>query len=306
MTGYGQGRRESARGRGSGGPGATRIAGRRVSGMAVFLALFFCLGLTAFAGVSEAGEFSVPGLIEAKNQATMRAKASGTVGTIAVREGENVRKGQVLIELENARERAVIKLAEASLEKAKAALAEERVTLQNCRKDLARKEMMRDIIARKDYENARDIVLQHEAALAGREGEVKEAEATLVVRTAELENTMIRAPFNGTVTEIHVKTGETVAALSTPICDVAYLDTLYVQVAVPIQYLPQLKRGQRVGVKIEQDASLFSGRFTGEIGYINPVVDAASRRVKIKVTLHNPTRRVRPGMVAEVFFPAKK
>lgn len=269
------------------------------------------LGLILFlAGIPVAGssaeEFAAPGLIEAWAQVTMKAKTSGNIGSIHVEEGDRVKEGKVLLEMENHREKALIRLAEARVEKAKAALMEARVTLQNSKKDLGRKEVMKEVIPKKEFENAQDLVVQHEALVLTREGEVREAEAELHLRTVELENTLIRAPFDGMMTQIHVKKGETVEALNTPICEVVHLDRLYVQVTVPIQFLPRLKKGMRVDIRVEKDALLFNKKFGGEILYINPIVDPTSRRFKVKVLFHSPDDLVRPGMIAEVFFPLKK
>ena len=153
----------------------------------------------------------------------MKMKASGTLKPIPIEEGDWVKEGSILLELQNEREKAMIQLAEARVEKAKASVMEARVTLQNSKKDLERKEMMKEVIPRKDLENAQDQVLQNEANVMVKEGEVKEAEAELRLRTVELENTQIKAPFDGIVTQIPVKAGETVAALNTSICDVVQL-----------------------------------------------------------------------------------
>jgi RND family efflux transporter MFP subunit len=214
-----------------------------------------------------------------------------------------VKEGSILLELQNEREKAMIQLAEARVEKAKASLLEAQVVLQNSKKDLQRKEMMKDVIPKKDLENAQDQVLQYEANVMVKEGEIKEAEAELHLRTVELENTRIKAPFEGMVTQIPVKAGETVAALNTSICDVVQLDRLYVQVAVPIQYLPLLEKGMKVSIQVEKDTLPFNKKFEGEIWYINPIIDPTSRRFNVKVLLRNPHPLVRPGMVAEVLFP---
>lgn len=263
----------------------------------------FILGLGISHGVSRAEEFSIPGLIEAWAQATMKMKVSGTIGPIHVEEGQRVKEGDLLLELQNQREKAMIQLAEARINKAKASLLEAQVVLENSKKDLERKELMKEVISQKEYENAKDKVLQSEAIFKSREAELKEAEAELELRKAELENTQLKAPFHGVITEIAVKGGETVAALQTSICDVVQIDKLYVQVAVPIQYLPFLEKGMKVGVRVEKDVFPSLKRFVGEIYYVNPVVDPTNRRFKVKVLLGNPHPMVRPGMVAEVLFP---
>ncbi len=273
-------------------------------GVLLFGLFLFLAGIPVPGSAAE--EFAAPGLIEAWALVTMKAKTSGNIGSIQVEEGDHVKERKVLLEMENHREKALIRLAEARLEKAKAALMEAKVALQNSKKDLGRKEVMKEVIPKKEFENAQDLVLQHEALVSTREGEIKEAEAELHLRTVELENTLIRAPFDGMMTQIHVKKGETVEALNTPICEVVHFDRLYVQVTVPLQFLPRLKKGMRVDIRVEKDAFLFNKKFGGEIWYINPIVDPTSRRFKVKVLLHSPDDLVRPGMIAEVFFPLKK
>jgi RND family efflux transporter MFP subunit len=276
---------------------------RRLLGRTVAAIIIFFLGCGILFGICEAEEFTIPGLIEAWADVTMKMKVSGTLGPIPIEEGDRVKEGTILLELENSREKAMIQLAEARVEKAKASLLEAQITLQNSKKDLQRKEMMKDVIPQKDLENARDQVLVNEANAMVKEGEIKEAEAELHLRSVELENTQIRAPFDGVVTQIPVKAGETVAALNTSICDVVQLDKLYVQLAIPIQYLPFLVKGMKVSVQVEKDMLPFNKRFEGEVWYINPMVDPASRRFNVKVLLRNPNPLVRPGMVAEVLFP---
>src|SRR3990170_8440277 len=110
----------------------------------------FVLGLGISHEVCRAGEFSAPGLIEAWAQVTMKAKVSGSVGRLLVEEGDQVKEGSILLELDNNREKAIIQLAEARLAKAKAGLLEVKVALQNSKKDLERKEMMKEVIPRKE------------------------------------------------------------------------------------------------------------------------------------------------------------
>lgn len=271
----------------------------------IIISIFICLlGFGISYGKCHAEEWSIPGLIEPWAQAIMKMKVSGTIGFIHVEEGQWVKEGDLLIELQNQRERAMLELAEARVSKAKASLLEAQVVLDNSRKDLERKELMKEVIPQKEYENARDKVLQSEAIFKIKEGELKEAEAELNLRKVELENTQLRAPFDGMITEIMVKGGETVAGLQSSICEVVQLDKLYVQVAVPLQFLPVLEKGMKVGVKVEKEAFPSLKRFVGEIYYINPMIDPASRRFKVKVYLGNPHPLIRPGMTAEVLFPS--
>lgn len=273
--------------------------------MKVIASIVFLLCLSGIFQIpsSQGGELSLPGLIEAWSQTTMKMKVSGTIGFLHMEEGQRVREGDLLLELQNEREKALLELAEARVNKAKASLLEAQVLLENSRRDFERKELMKEVIPQKDYENARDKVLQSEAIFKIREGELKEAEAELRLRMVELEYTQLRAPFDGMIIEVPIKRGETVAALQTPICEVVQVDKLYVQVAVPLQFLPVLEKGMKVGVKVEKEVFPSLRRFVGEIYYIHPMVDPTSRRFKVKISIRDSHPLIRPGMTVEVLIP---
>jgi len=254
------------------------------------------------AGHAAAEELSMVGIVEADASVRMKAKASGTVARIMVDDGDKVTRDMVIVELQNTREKAMIELAKAKVESARAGIEERKIALQTSRKDLERKEIMKDVVARKELENAQDLCLQYEAVVQLKENELREAEAELNLREAELDNTYIRAPFDGVVTEIHVEQGETVRALEDPICDVFDTKKLFVRVAVPIGLIKFIDKKTPVSVEVEKELGLSDKRFKGTVDYINPTLEPTSRTSHARIQILDPNRLVRPGMKANVIL----
>jgi RND family efflux transporter MFP subunit len=262
----------------------------------------FLLMIMVLAGHAAAEELSMVGIVEADASVRMKAKASGTVARIMVDDGDKVTRDMVIVELQNTREKAMIELAKAKVESARAGIEERKIALQTSRKDLERKEIMKDVVARKELENAQDLCLQYEAVVQLKENELREAEAELNLRQAELENTYIRAPFDGVVTEIHVEQGETVRALEDPICDVFDTKKLFVRVAVPIGLIKFIDKKTPVSVEVEKELGLSDKRFKGTVDYINPTLEPTSRTSHARIQILDPNRLVRPGMKANVIL----
>ena len=262
------------------------------------------LSLLIFGGfdIADAKEVVVRGTIKSTADVTMMAKVHGTVGKIFIKDGEPAKKGDIIMEIENAKEKATLSLAISKLSSARASLKEIEVVLENSRKDLKRKEMMKDIIAPKEYENAKDQVMQHEAVLATRQAEVSQAEAEVKVREAEVEDTSVKAPMDGIVSWIYVKEGETIQAHQTTLCDVTSLNDLYVEVALPISFIGLLDKKVNIYINVEKGSIPDRNKFKGDVMYMNPTLDASSRTFKAKIRIISPGKMVRPGMVADVMF----
>jgi cobalt-zinc-cadmium efflux system membrane fusion protein len=264
--------------------------------------LIFLVIVVAAAGQAFAEELSVAGLVEADASVQMKARASGTIGRIKVQEGDRVKKGLIIAELDNKREKALIELARAKMESARAAISERKIALESGKKELERKEMMKTVIARKELEMAQDDVLQYEAGVLLRESTLEEGRAEMNLRKAELENTYLRAPFDGVVTAIHVEEGETVRALEDPVCDVFSLKKIFVKVAIPVGFIRFIEEETAVSVQVEKEIELSGKRLKGKVEYINPTVEPTSRTFGARIEILEPDRLVRPGMRANVIF----
>lgn len=118
-----------------------------------------------------------------------------------------------------------------------------------------------------------------------------------------LESTMIRAPFSGTVAATYLEEGEVFVLMpggdaSTPaIVEVAKMDTVKVEIAVPEKDLPELRKGLRA----ETSVAAYPGRtFEGTVRLVEPVVSTATRTAKAEIIIPNTAELLRPGMYAHL------
>lgn len=267
----------------------------------LFLQLTVCCFLLT--SPAYAGFLSFKGIVHPWAETILKSKVHGRIHRINVREGQEVKKGEVLMEFDNDREGSMVELSQARLAQARASLEEMKAILLNSRKDLQRKQEAAQVVPRKLLEDAEDLVRQHEASASAREAEVVQAEAEIKLRQVELEDTRVRAPFDGMITHLHVEEGAVVKALEIDICQVVALDKLYVEVSLPLSLLRKVRAQQRVTVEPDRTGSSPVKGFKGVIYYINPLVDPTSKTFKIKVRIDSPDGVLRPGMIANVAFP---
>src|SRR5262245_22277969 len=99
-------------------------------------------------------QLSVTGIVRPVDQVIIKSELGGLVQKIAVKEGDRVKEGQLLIELENQRQRINLELSKAGLEKAKAAVDETQVLLANAERELARIKIAASALPRKELERS--------------------------------------------------------------------------------------------------------------------------------------------------------
>jgi membrane fusion protein, multidrug efflux system len=247
------------------------------------------------------GQLAVTGIVRPVEEVIIKSELSGVIQKIAVKEGDKVREGNLLIELGNEHQKIALDLSKSRLAKAKAAVEEAEVLLENSEKELARIQIAATALPRKELENIKDQILRIQANLAAQMAEVVTAEHEIRLREQELRDTQILAPFTGTVTEIFVARGESLRSLDTPILELVDMDRLYAELRLPSSYMRSVQLDQTVKVQIEGEWLGRVGLLDGRITYINPAVDAASRTFKVKVGIP-PRGLVRPGMLVEARF----
>ena len=210
------------------------------------------------------------GQLESESSVELRPEIDGMVETIDFAEGQSVKKGDVLLHLRDAEQRAHVREA-----KARAKLAEEifrRISL------LAEKE----VSARVEFDKA------------SAELEVARAEAEL--REVELAKTEVRAPFDGVVGARLVSPGERVRR-STKLVKVDAVDRLQLVFAVPEIGVPFVRTGMPVKISVKPFPEI---RFDGEVFFVSPTLDASTRRLSLKAWVPNPGRKLQPGLFANL------
>jgi RND family efflux transporter MFP subunit len=240
------------------------------------------------------------GVVRAHNQAILQSESAGIVDRILVKEGDLVEEGQTIVELRRQRQEIALEVARAGLERAEAQAQETGALLDAARKERERANKAADVLAKKDVDDARDAVDRLEASLRVQTADVARAQQELKLREHELRQTRLVAPFAGTVTRILVHRGDALNAVDTQVAEVVDLTKLYVEVLLPRQDALRLKVGTAIPVQVEREWLGRAGSVTGQVSYVNPTVDAASRMVTVKIDVPNPDGAIRPGMVANV------
>jgi membrane fusion protein (multidrug efflux system) len=214
----------------------------------------------------------LPAKTEAWQDVRVASDAAGRVEWVGPREGERVRKGQVLAKIDVSALKAALDRGEAAFK-----LAED---LYDRRKQL----FDRKIIHQEDLDRSFT-----ERILA--EGNLRQARI-------EYERGFTLAPINGFVNYLHVDEGEFVDR-GKPVADLVDLDKIKIQVDVPEMDVRYNKVGQAAGVRIDALPEL---ELTGIVDFVAYKADPATRTFPVRVIISNTDHRVRPGMIARVTF----
>lgn len=224
------------------------------------------------------------GTARANESVTITAKQNGNVEKINFNEGEQVRTGAVLIELEAKERRADVDQARADLEQARAQRDEIKQRLDRSKQ-------------LKGTGNVTEARLDElESQLRAAEGRIRASEAKLRGTDARLEDNRITAPFAGRVGLRQVSLGALVQP-GTMITTLDDVSKIKLDFAVPENFLGKLKPGLRVVAR----TPAFVGRaFEGVVSVIDPRVDPATRAVRVNALFDNPDDALKPGMFLNV------
>ena len=229
-------------------------------------------------------ELAMPGTVQAFNQATVRSKLSAEVRRLPVREGDRVAAGQVIAEFDTAQLRNQLAERQATLESARATLAQtERTRASNAQL------VKQSFISKNAFDTADDAYRAQAAA-------VQAAEAQLAQTQLLLSDAVVRAPIAGQVAKRYVQPGEKVA-FDAPLLHIVDLSRLELQAQAPVADVARIAQGAEVEVEIE---GLPGQPYRGRIDRINPTTEAGSRMIAVYVMLPNDDGRLRGGMFAKV------
>ena len=230
-----------------------------------------------------AAEYS--GSISAARKAMLSTRVMGVIESIAVREGETVSSGQVLLRLRS-------KDIAAKKSQAEAMAREAENNYQNARRQLERIETLftKSAVTRKELDDTRMAGKNAEARLEAARQSVKEAEEAL-------RYSQITAPFSGVVTRKMANRGDFVNP-GQPLMEVSNLGELEVVTKISASEIAQLKVGQQAQIIIPAVAD--NHRISGQVARIVPAADQLSRQFEVIFRVENPNGSLKPGMFARV------
>jgi HlyD family secretion protein len=259
---------------------------------------------------------SASGEIKPKRFVNISSNVSGRIEHLLVKEGETVRKGQVLARIDSTRIAAGERQSAAALEGAKADLVRARADLEVSRLAFDRTRRMHadKLVSDQAYDQADAELKMKAAAVEAQKRRITQQEALLASTRDDLEKTNVIAPMDGVVTSLPKEEGETVIGAQsfspTVIMTVADLSVMEVEVMVDETDIRNLRLGQpaevRVdaleGVKIKGDvteigsSAIPRGLTTQQAASTNTANQA--KDFKVEVTLKDPPPTLRPGLNA--------
>ena len=222
----------------------------------------------------------VSGSMQPLNQTTVRAKVSGEVRQVTVREGETVKAGQIIARFDTAD-------LEAKLTDRIGALESSRAQLALAEKTRAQNQLLlkQKFISQTAYDSS-------ESNLSVTQGTLKSNEAQAQLARNALRDAIVAAPLSGTVAKRHVQPGEKVG-FDAPLVTIVDLAQMELQAMVPANDIPELVIGMKVDLAID---GFGDRRFTGTIERINPTTEAGTRAILVFIHIPNPDAALRGGM----------
>jgi RND family efflux transporter MFP subunit len=252
-------------------------------------------------------QLNATGYVVPQRKASVASKATGRLEWLGVAEGSRVKKDEIIARLESQDMRAARAQAAANVTVARAnvqqALAEE----QDARRQLDRtKELLaQNFVSEAAYDTA--LARSDKAHAAVNSGRAAEAAAAANLRAADVsvEQTVIRAPFDGVVLTKNANVGDTITpfsqALDTKgaVVTMADMSTLEVEADVSESNLQKVKVGQSCVVELD---AVPDARFQGYVNRVVPTVDRAKATVMTKISFRELDPRILPDMSARVAF----
>jgi RND family efflux transporter MFP subunit len=220
------------------------------------------------------------GTLQPVDQTTVKAKVSGEIRQVTVREGEAVKAGQVIARFDTAD-------LEAKLTDRIGALEASRAQLALAEKTRAQNQLLlkQKFISQTAYDAS-------ESNLSVTQGTLKSNEAQTQLARNALRDAVVAAPLTGTVAKRHVQPGEKVP-FDAPLITIVDLARMELQAMVPANDIPELRVGMTVDLAID---GFGDRRFTGTIDRINPTTEAGTRAIIVFIRIPNPDSELRGGM----------
>jgi membrane fusion protein (multidrug efflux system) len=213
---------------------------------------------------------SLVGTVAANEMVEIKSETDGKLEAILFSEGQQVKEGDLLVKLDDSKFAAAVAEAEANF----------KLSLANHERS---KQLFRDkLISQQEFDQ---IAAQFQANQAG-----------LDLKRQQLRDTQIRAPFGGVVGGRQVSPGQVIGK-NTTLTWLVDLDPVKVEVNIPERYLSQVAIGQSMEFGV---AAFPNDRFKGELYFISPQLDSATRTALVKARIPNPGHKLKGGMFANL------
>lgn len=215
-------------------------------------------------------EQNYSGTVEEESSASLSFQAAGSIRQVYVSDGMSVKKDQKLAELDP-------------------------VSLKNAH-DAALSTLQQAKDAYKRYEQLHKKGSLTEIQWTEVQTKLQQASAMEGIARKNLENAVLKAPFNGIIADKTIETGVTVLP-GVPVMKIVTIDRVNVKIPVPENEIADTRIGQQASIVVPAlKNKRFSGRITEKSVTANPI----SRTYNVKISIENPEHELMPGMVCKV------
>lgn len=249
------------------------------------------------------------GTVQSRRRAGMSPGIPGLVTEIAVQKGSRVKRGDVLLRLDDSEHQAKVQLAFRSLDAAKAMAEQARLEAELAQQLLKRTQDLarNDVVSATALDQDRTRALTAESAGLAAQARAREAEASLDVARATLAKTVMTAPFEGVVLDITTEVGEWISPSPPGVFIPAVVDlidpqALYLSAPIDEADVARIRTG--LPVRITLDA--FRGRsFAGTLTYVSSFVETRqeqNRTLRVEAVFNEAPipANLLPGLSADL------
>jgi RND family efflux transporter MFP subunit len=248
------------------------------------------------------------GYVTPRRRATIAAKITGRVTRVLFDEGTHVKQGQLLATLDDSDVRRALESAQATQESAQAAIADYVVQLKNAKIQLGRAEQLQKagVQTQETLDNATTAVESLNAKIALAKQQVIASDARTRESRQAVDNTVIRAPFDGIVVSKDAQVGEMVSPISagggftrTGIATIVDMNSNEIEVDVNESFIARVEPGQPVTATLD---AYPEWQIPAKVRTVIPTADRQKATVKVRISFLKLDPRILPDMGVKVAF----
>jgi len=247
------------------------------------------------------------GRVTAQRKAAVSTKATGRLEFLGVQEGSVVKSGDILARIESKDVTATEDQARAGVQAAKANLEQGLAEMRDAQSNLMRSEDLakKNFISGASLDTAKARFDKAKAVVASLNGAIGVAQANLRATAVAVEQTLIRAPFDGVVLTKNANVGDIITPFSSAadskgaVVNMADMSTLEVEADVSETSISKISVGQPVQIQLDAFPDL---RIPGKVSRTVPTVDRSKATLLVKIEFIERDPRVLPDMSAKVSF----
>jgi len=257
---------------------------------------------------SSASVLDATGYVVARRQANVSSKVTGRVSEVLIEEGMTVAKNQILARLDDVNGKKSFDVASAEMSAARAQVNEVRAHVHESKLNFDRHNtlLQKQLVSQAAFDLAKANYDSLKAQLNNREEIVKVNEKLVAQQKQNLEDYVLRAPFDGVVIVKIAQPGEMISPVSagggftrTAICTLVDMTSLEIEVNVNESYIQRVHAGQLAEAILE---AYPEWKIPAKVAAIIPTADRQKATVKVRVAFQSLDPRILPDMGVKVSF----